>query len=87
MNYLFPLDEPESISEKRDALCSQQGVKETDEIADLQFCLFLTRGAWYKPHGVSSNKRNVWDHVVSDQEQTRAKIQKEVYLHMFEIFH
>jgi hypothetical protein len=45
MNYLFPLDEPEGISEKKDALCCQHGVKETNEIADLQFFLFLTRGA------------------------------------------
>jgi hypothetical protein len=37
VNYLSPLDEPEGISEKRDALCSQNGVKETDEIADLLF--------------------------------------------------
>jgi len=43
MNYLFPLDEAEGISERRDALCSQHGVKQTDEIADLQFV--PTRGA------------------------------------------
>jgi hypothetical protein len=44
MNYLFPLDEPEGISEKRGALCSQHGVKETDEIADLLFLFVPHKG-------------------------------------------
>ena len=67
MNYIFPLDEPKGISEKRDVLCSQHGVKETNETADLLFILFLTRGAWYKPDGFNFNTRNFCVHIVSDQ--------------------
>jgi len=44
MNYLFPLDEPEGISEKKDALCCQHGVKETNEFADLQFLFIPHKG-------------------------------------------